>query len=167
MQTFLQSLESNDFHPIDIVEDLMIDNHWEYDRVAENNLYLEIGGKWADYQISFTWLSQSRILQFSCAYDMRVPKKRMNMAFNLISNLNQKLNLGHFEIWEEDRWPMFRYSLPVPNGKKVDITQLEMVCIASISECELYYPVFQFVLWGNNNAEEAISKAMLETHGVA
>ena len=167
MRPSVQALNIENYHPIDIVEDLMIDNHWEYDRVADDTLYLEIGGKWAEYQISFSWLSRSRILQFSCAYDMRVPKRRMSMAVNLISNLNQKLNIGHFEIWQEDRWPMFRYALPVPIGKNIDISQLEVICAASINECELYYPVFQFVLWGNNNAEEAISKAMLQTQGIA
>ena len=47
MRPSVQALNIENYHPIDIVEDLMIDNHWEYDRVADDTLYLEIGGKWA------------------------------------------------------------------------------------------------------------------------
>ena len=98
---------------------------------------------------------------------MKIELLKLKISDQLSHQLNQKLNIGHFEIWREDRWPMFRYALPVPIGKNIDITQLEVICVASINECELYYPVFQFVLWGNNNAEEAISKAMLQTQGIA
>ena len=37
----------------------------------------------------------------------------------------------------------------------------------AISECERFYPAFQFVLWGGKSAEEAIAAAMLETQGEA
>ena len=38
---------------------------------------------------------------------------------------------------------------------------------AAIDECERFYPVFQFVLWGGKTPAEAIAAAMIETHGEA
>jgi hypothetical protein len=38
---------------------------------------------------------------------------------------------------------------------------------AAIDECERFYPVFQFVLWGGKSPAEALSAALIETHGEA
>ncbi|MGH6959444.1 MAG: YbjN domain-containing protein, partial [Dongiaceae bacterium] len=35
------------------------------------------------------------------------------------------------------------------------------------SECERFFPAFQFVLWGGKSPEEALAAAMLETVGEA
>jgi hypothetical protein len=41
-----------------------------------------------------------------------------------------------------------------------------MVDIA-ITECERFFPAFQFLLWGGKSATEALQAAMLETVGEA
>ena len=35
------------------------------------------------------------------------------------------------------------------------------------SECERFYPAFQFVIWGGQSADAAISNALLDTLGQA
>jgi len=37
----------------------------------------------------------------------------------------------------------------------------------AITECERFYPAFQFVIWGGKSPAEAIAAAMLETVGEA
>jgi hypothetical protein len=37
----------------------------------------------------------------------------------------------------------------------------------ALEACEHYYPAFQFVLWGNKTAEEAVAAAVLECQGQA
>jgi hypothetical protein len=36
-----------------------------------------------------------------------------------------------------------------------------------MEECERFYPVFQFVLWGGKSPAEAISAALIDTAGEA
>jgi hypothetical protein len=36
-----------------------------------------------------------------------------------------------------------------------------------MEECERFYPVFQFVLWGGKSPGEAIAAALIDTHGEA
>ena len=43
----------------------------------------------------------------------------------------------------------------------------EAIAEAAIEECERFYPVFQFVLWGGKSPSEAISAALIETVGEA
>ena len=38
---------------------------------------------------------------------------------------------------------------------------------AALEECERFYPVFQFVLWGGKSPGEAIAAALIDTHGEA
>src|SRR5688572_31021705 len=38
---------------------------------------------------------------------------------------------------------------------------------AAMEECERFYPVFQFVLWGGKSPGEAIAAALIDTHGEA
>jgi len=38
---------------------------------------------------------------------------------------------------------------------------------SAIDECERFYPVFQFVLWGGKTPAEAMAASLIETHGEA
>ena len=45
--------------------------------------------------------------------------------------------------------------------------QAESIVEAAMEECERFYPVFQFVLWGGKSPGEAIAAALIDTHGEA
>jgi hypothetical protein len=45
--------------------------------------------------------------------------------------------------------------------------QAEAIAEAAMEECERFYPVFQFVLWGGKSPVEAISAALIDTAGEA
>ena len=47
------------------------------------------------------------------------------------------------------------------------LDQAETLVEAAIDECERFYPVFQFVLWGGKSPTEAIAAALIDTHGEA
>jgi hypothetical protein len=43
----------------------------------------------------------------------------------------------------------------------------ELLVESAIEECERFYPVFQFVLWGGKSPKDALAAALIETHGEA
>lgn len=45
--------------------------------------------------------------------------------------------------------------------------QVELLLAAALDACERYYQTFQFVVWANRAAEEALACAMFETRGEA
>ena len=47
----------------------------------------------------------------------------------------------------------------------LDIT--ETLVESAIDECERFYPVFQFVLWGGKTPAEALAASLIETRGEA
>jgi hypothetical protein len=49
----------------------------------------------------------------------------------------------------------------------VSSAQCEALLHLAVEACEHYYPAFQFVLWGNKTAREAMAAAVLECAGQA
>ena len=47
----------------------------------------------------------------------------------------------------------------------LDLT--ETLLESAIDECERFYPVFQFVLWGGKSPAEALAASLIETRGEA
>jgi hypothetical protein len=47
------------------------------------------------------------------------------------------------------------------------VDQAQTIIDVAIDECERFYPVFQFIIWGGKTPEEALVAALVETHGEA
>ena len=64
---------------------------------------------------------------------------------------------------------LFRHAALLDPGSDgtLSIEQAEMLIEAALDECERFYPVFQFVLWGDKTPPEAIQAALVETVGEA
>jgi hypothetical protein len=47
------------------------------------------------------------------------------------------------------------------------LDQAQLLIESAIDECERFYPVFQFVLWGGKSPADALAASLIETHGEA
>ncbi len=153
--------------PIDLVEDVVLENCWEYERDDNKNIHVQVGGRWCDYQLSYGLNEKESIIYVSCALDIKIINNDDYEIYKLLSNINQKLVLGHFEIWLDDGWPIFRHSILVSNDSSICKSYIKEVSLIALEECERFYPAFQFLLWDNKNANESLEKLMLYTQGQA
>ena len=153
-------------NPIDLVEEIVVANEWAHDRASEEEMIVEISGRWCDYRLFFVWQEEISAMHFSCAFDMKVPKNRRAAVYELLALINEKLWLGHFDMWEEDGLIVYRHTLLLPDGPP-PMRLLEQVVENALSECERFYPAFQFAIWGGKGPKEAIAAAMIETAGEA
>ena len=85
----------------------------------------------------------------------------------LLASINEKMLIGHFDLWSGDSLPVFRQSILLRGMQGASVEQLEDLVHIAHTECERYYPAFQFVIWGGKTPGEAITAAMLETMGEA
>ena len=53
------------------------------------------------------------------------------------------------------------------DGGTLTLEGAELLIESAIDECERFYPVFQFVLWGGKTPKEALAASMTETQGEA
>ena len=80
---------------------------------------------------------------------------------------NERLWLGHFGIEREDGMPVYRHAVLLRGAPGVSAESLEDMVDIAITECERFFPAFQFVLWGGKSASDALEAAMLDCAGEA
>ncbi len=153
------------YNPLDVIEDIIITNGWEFERDKNKNLHVEVGGSWCEYQLSFGYNEANNIIYISCALDIRISQKKHKEVFSLLAKINEKLTLGHFEVWLEDGWPIYRCSIPFTPNLQLCKNQIERISALTLEECDKFYPAFQFLAWGDKDANESIRNLMLETKG--
>ena len=67
----------------------------------------------------------------------------------------------------DDGMPLFRHALLLRGTPGASSESLEDLVDIAITECERFFPAFQFVLWGGKSPRDALDAAMLECVGEA
>ncbi len=158
--------ESFSDNPIGLVEEYSIGQDWNAERSNENELWAELPGQWGNQRLWVAYHDDSGFLQFNCYLNLKIPPRQLSPAAHTIALINERVWLGHFEIWSEESVPVFRIVLPI-RGSELRPEQLEDVMGAVYDETERFFPALQWVLWGGKTPEEAIAAAMIETEGEA
>ncbi len=159
--------ETSNVNPLDVVEQVVSANDWAFDRRNEDEMAVEVPGKWCDYSLYFAWRQDAGALHFTCAFDMRVQQAKRRETHDLLVQVNEKLWLGHFGLWADEGVPMFRHAVLLRGNNGASSEQIEDLVDIALSECERFYPAFQFVIWGGKSADDAIAAALLDTVGEA
>ncbi|HIJ37485.1 MAG TPA: hypothetical protein HPP80_01195 [Rhodospirillaceae bacterium] len=154
-------------NPLDLVEQFVSANDWPFDRRSEDEMAVEVPGRWCDYSLYFAWREDIGALHFTCAMDMKVQAIKRGHLHELLAAVNERLWLGHFGLWADEGVPMFRHAVLLRGLMGASMEQIEDLVDIALSECERFYPAFQFVIWGGKSPDEAISAALLDTVGEA
>ena len=154
-------------NPLEVVEHMATTHLWSFERACEEELTIVVQGKWADYQVSFTWMNDIEALHLACAFELKAPERSNAEIEHLIRLINAQMWVGHFEFWPTDRLVVFRHTLVLSGGAQASGRQCEVLLSAALDVCERYYSAFQFVAWAGEGAHEALAAAMFETAGEA
>ena len=164
MTTAFQEAAAN---PLDVMEQIVIANDWVFDRRNDSEMAAEVPGKWCNFELYFSWSHEISAMHFTCAFDLKVPEKQRVALYELLALANEKLWIGHFGMDSEDGMPVFRHSVLLRGAPGASAESLEDMVDIAITECERFFPAFQFVLWGGKPPAEALAAAMLECVGEA
>jgi hypothetical protein len=154
-------------NPLEVVERMAAGNNWPFERSGEDEIALVVTGRWTNYQISFTWMSDIEALHLACAFELKVPERCRTEVQLLISLINEQMWVGHFDLWPADGLVMYRHALVLAGGVEASSRQCESLLGTALEACERYFPAFQFVVWAGKPAREALDAAMFETQGQA
>ena len=92
-------------------------------------------------------------MHFTCAFDLKVPAKRRHALYELLACANERLWIGHFGMDPDDGMPVFRHAVLLRGAPGASSESLEDMVDIAITECERFFPAFQFVLWGGKIAD--------------
>ena len=155
-------------NPLDVVERMAAGNNWPFERAGEDEITLVVTGRWTNYQVSFTWMSEIEALHLACAFDIGCRSCGCAEVQQLVALINEQLWIGHFDVWMQNGMVMFRHALVLAGGVAASGRQCEAVLGAALDACERYFPAFQFVVWAGKIARaRRMDSAMFETSGEA
>ncbi|MEC7487999.1 MAG: YbjN domain-containing protein [Pseudomonadota bacterium] len=167
MTAIVKEVENTFPNPLDMIEQIATSHEWLYERSGDRDVALDVTGHWCDYRMFVSWHVDVQALLFACVFDLRVPGRKTKAIHPLLALINERLLVGHFDLWAEDGLPVFRHALLLRGAAGVSVEQLEDVVDIAFTESERYYPAFQFVIWGGREPEEAMAAAILQTEGEA
>lgn len=162
-----QFLETEDLHPIDIVETLAEHHSWDFDRIADDQIAMAVEGQWRTYSVTLAWSAYDETLRLICTFDMDPPDEKLPALYELLNKVNDMCWAGAFTYWHEQRLMVYRYGLVLSGGQIAGPEQIDCLIGAAVTASERYYPAYQLVVWGDRAPEDALQVAIAEAYGRA
>src|SRR5471030_1183808 len=153
--------------PLDVVERVLMAENLSFDRTEDGDLAFTLAGDWKDYELWFAWRPEADCLQLCLSLDMRSTKAMRPSTYELLALVNQRIWLGHFEVWPDDGELVFRHALSLPHGERPTLAQAASMIDAAVEAADRFYPAFDFLVKGSKSPEEAMAACMFETVGQA
>jgi hypothetical protein len=153
--------------PLDVVEHVLNAENLEFDRTEEGDLAFAYAGHWRLYELWFAWRPEADCLQLCLSLDLSAKADQRAPAFELANLINQRVWLGHFEVWADDGEIIYRHALSVPEGERPTLAQAASMIDGAVDAAERFFPAFEFLLGGAKSPDEAMAACMFETVGTA
>lgn len=167
MGLLIELAEPSVLNPLDPIEEFVDANEWPVERSTDEEMTVGVSGKWCDFHLWISWRAEINALHFACVYDMKLPDERQKALHPLLVLANERMSIGHFDLWRDEGLLLFRHTLLLGTEGEIDGGQIEALFDIAFSECERFYPAIQYVLWGGKSAEDAAEAAMMECVGEA
>ncbi|MBX9730941.1 MAG: hypothetical protein B7Y43_17150 [Sphingomonas sp. 28-62-20] len=141
---------------------------WTHER-QDDEVVAHVKGSWTEYELRALWREEDSVLQFLAFPDIRVTDERRSAVYEAMGLVNEQLWVGHFELWSSSGILLYRHAalIDADDGGTLSLAAAELLIESAIDECERFYPVFQFVMWGGKSPKEALAAALTETQGEA
>jgi hypothetical protein len=157
----------DDAAPVEMLASLFEARGWPCEFVSEDEISGEVQGSWASYQFQAIWRVDDHVLQILCLPDIRMPDDKRAAMFEALALINEQLWVGHFDVWSNGGVLLYRHGLMLGDDGLLSPSQAQTAVEAAIFECDRFYPVFQFILWGDKTPAEALAAAMVDAAGEA
>ena len=166
MTSYYTELTDSKFHPINVLEEIIISKNWVFERPIEDEIYIEVPTKYSNLIIQVTWLKNQSRIEIRTFFYNKMDFSDNIEIYKLLNLINNKIDYGHF-ILNENSYPTFKNSIIVQDHINIKFGLLREVLNYAILESEKFFPILQLVLWGGKKAEEAILFFDFKTEGKA
>jgi hypothetical protein len=157
----------DDAAPVEMLAALFEARGWAYEHISDDEISAEVKGSWTTYQFQAIWRTQDRVLQLLCLPDIRVPEDKRQPFFEALGLVNEQLWLGHFDVWSNGGVLLYRHGMMLGDDGMLSPAQASQAVEVAIEECDRFYPVFQFIQWGDKTPKEALAAALVDAMGEA
>jgi hypothetical protein len=162
-----EQFQTDELHPIDIVEHIAEHHEWDFDRVGDDQIAMAVEGQWRTYSITLAWSGYDETLRLICTFEMEPPEERLPAVYETLNRTNDMCWAGAFTYWAEQRLMVYRYGLVLAGGQMAGPEQIDTLIASAVTSAERFYPAFQLVAWGDQSPESAMNVAIAEAYGRA
>ena len=162
-----QFYETDELHPIDVVETLAAHHEWDFDRTTDDQISMSIEGQWRTYSITLAWSEYDETLRLICTFEMEPPEASLPALYECLNLCNDMCWTGQFSYWEPHKLMVYRYGLTLAGGAFASPDQINRMIEAAVTGSERFYPAFQLVCWAYRKPEDAMQVAIAEAYGRA
>ena len=159
--------DSDDGDPMDLLARYFDAHGWDNEPVGDDEIVTTVQGSWTSYELRAVWRREDNVLQILLFPEIKIVEDRRSAVFEALSLINEQLWMGHFEHWSSNGMILYRNAALLDGDALLTLDMTETLVQTAIDECERFYPVFQFVLWGGKSPTDAIAAALIETRGEA
>jgi hypothetical protein len=152
--------------PLDVVEHVLTAENLQFDRTEDGDLAFTLSGDWKDYELWFAWRPEADCLQLCLSIDQKATAEQRAAAFELIATVNQRVWLGHFEVWDDGEI-IFRHAMALMTGERPTLAQAAAMIDVAMEAADRFYPAFDFLVQGAKSPADAIAACRFETVGEA
>ncbi|ADM09799.1 hypothetical protein PB2503_08719 [Parvularcula bermudensis HTCC2503] len=152
--------------PLDTVEIFCRRADMDAERIDDTELHISLSGSWREVGIWFGWRMDAQMLQIGAPLELKVPEARRDEVCRLLTLVNERLWLGHFDL-DGEIGLIYRNTTVLPIAQGLDDCQAEILVRAALDAFDRFFPAFNFVVWGGETADKAFSSAICETAGNA
>jgi hypothetical protein len=153
--------------PLDAIEAVADALELDVERVDQAELHLAMPGAWRDAGVWFTWRPELSTLQLGAPLNLKAPEGRIVEAAQLVAMVNERLWVGHFDLWSEDRSIVYRNAMVLPESGALDAEQAQRLIRATSEAIDRFLPAFNFFVWGGKSPDDALRASLFETVGNA
>jgi hypothetical protein len=144
------------YNPIDDIECMFLEKQHSTERRSDNEIVVQVSGKWDNMLLFFAWEEQLNCLHLSCMLNIEPQNVSLPTIFELLALLNEDIWVGHFSYWQEAQTPLFRHSLFIDETDAFFTEKLAQVVHIAMTECERAYPIFHAVFKQNISPRRAL-----------
>ncbi|MEQ1929339.1 MAG: YbjN domain-containing protein [Parvularculaceae bacterium] len=140
---------------------------YDCDRIDDGELHMSVQGLWRDSGLWFTWRPELSTLQMGAPLELKAPANKIAEVCRLLVLANERLWIGHFDLWSDDNGILFRNAIVLPESGALDRMQAQCLIEGAGEAIDRFFPAFNYLIWGGKSAEDALEASMFETAGNA
>ena len=129
-------------NPIDYIEEHFSRFFDNILRDSEDKVTINAKGLWNTYKISIIWSETKKIFEICTYLDNSRKTRTSNSVYLLISKVNEKTGLGHFNFNPKLNTIFFNHKASVKGQDSITIEQVEHFVDIAVQECDRFFPVF-------------------------
>lgn len=153
--------------PIDMIEDVSKYRRWNVQRYNPHAIHVQIPKKDDFFSFDFTWNDDIGALLLTLTSGPKQERSMDESFFDILSEVNGRVWLGHFDWIKEEMNLVYRYTLLLHDTESLTLEMLEDVMDYMIHEWLRYLPTFTLMYTSPQLSKEAFLSSLVDPVGEA